>query len=263
MSPKGAAEADAITNISKVGTASVENNMNEHTCDTNNVNSENTSSSAPTETTETRDNWLDALPREALNNIHLPPAIVFHDGLLCSDITDILSLGLDSPEQSSEGMKARRESRHIVLEFTSNTSMLAKLDSLPDNSLASYNKLTITVKGSYNGHAVLYSNYDDCHRTNICPTLRREGDKVWFEVMYPCIDCRNKPFYQREREFACPTILAKFERLTGLAFTAGAVGINTHIHKDGRNVPHVLAYKLAVSISSSKGTIFCYDEKQR
>ena len=213
MSSKGAAEADATNNISKVGIASVENNIEEHTCKTNNANSEN-NSSAPTETAETRVNWLDALPREALNNIHLPPAIVFHDGLLCSDITDILSLGLDSPEQSSEEMKATRDSRHLVLEFTSNTSMLAKLDRLPANSLASYTNLTITVKGSYNGHAVLYTNFDDCHRTNISPTLRREGDKVCFEVVYPCIDCKNKPFYHRELEFACPTILAKFERLS-------------------------------------------------
>ena len=187
--------------------------MNNSTSNENTSSTTETTATAETATTfdytETRVNWLDNLPRELRNAVYanaLPADIVFRDGVLCSDVANILSIDRGSRQEGLEEMGKMREARHFVFEFTSNATMLKYLDALPDNSLESYANLTITVKGPYNGHSNIYSNDNGCHRTNISPTLRRMGEEVWFEVVYACPDCRHQPFYQRELQFACPII---------------------------------------------------------
>lgn len=219
---------------------------------------------ATVDSTETRVNWLDRLPRELRNGVYahaLPHNIVFHDGVLCSDVADVLSMNRRSRQEGRKEMEKMRDTRHFVFEFSSNVAMLNYLDALPDNTLESYTNLTITVKGAYNGHSTIYSNNNGCHRTNISPTLRREGDEVWFEVIYAWPDSRDQPFYQRELQFSCPTIQAQFERLTGMAFTAGVVELRLSTHSHEEDVPHVRAYRLSVWNSLPRGTTFYYSHK--
>jgi hypothetical protein len=247
------------TSEAKASSDAIQDNSGKTSSINNSTSNENTSSIAETtataetattlDSTKIRVNWLDNLPRELRNDVYvnaLPADIVFHDGVLCSDVANILSIDRGSRQEGLEEMRKMRETRHFVFEFTSNATMLKYLDALPDNSLKPYTNLTITVKGPYNGHSNIYSNNNGCHRTNISPTLRRVGDEVWFEVVYACPDCRHQPFYQRELQFTCPTVQAGFERLTGMAFTAGVVDlrISTYSHDD--DVPHVRAYRLSV-----------------
>ena len=188
------------------------------------------------------------LPPEVRDEIYadtLPDDIVYHDGVLCSDVADVLSINRSSREEIQKELT--RKDRRIVLEYSSNSAMLRGLDSLPAGSLASHKNLLITVKGAYNGHSNVYSNNNDCHRTNISPTLLREGEQVSFHVVYACLDCKYQDFYKRELEFAVPTILAKLKRLTGVAFTAGVVPVNTHVVENSPHIPHVRAYALTVS----------------
>jgi hypothetical protein len=171
--------------------------------------------------------------------------------VLCSDVADILSVVRGSRQEGLQEMEKMRNTRHFVFEFTSNPAMLKCLTALSDISLESYTTLLITVKGAYNGHSNIYSNNNGYHRANISSTLCREGEEVWSEVIYACPDCRDQSFYQRELQFACPTILAQFGCLTGMAFTAGVVdlGISTHSYDD--DIPHVRAYRLSVCTSFS------------
>jgi hypothetical protein len=239
MCPNGKAVADG---------SPVENTVNEN--------------AAEISTTANPVDWTadGVLPPEVRDEIYadtLPDDIVYHDNVLCSDVADVLSINHASREGIQEELT--RKDRRIVFEYSSNTAMLHGLDSLPTDSLASYKNLIITVKGAYNGHSNIYSNNNGCHRTNISPTLLREGEEVSFHVVYACLDCKYQDFYKRELEFACPTILAKFERLTGMAFTAGVVPVNTHVSEDG---PHVRAYALTVRTLPSNGCIFRYHENE-
>lgn len=184
---KAQASSDAVQYKGSKTNSMINSTSNENTSSTTDNTSSTTETTATAEiattvdSTETRVNWLDRLPRELRNDFYaqaLPRDIVFHHGVLCSDVADILSVVRGSRQEGLQEMEKMRNTRHFVFEFTSNPAMLKCLTALSGNSLESYTNLTITVKGAYNGHSNIYSNNNGYHRANISPTLCREGEEV-------------------------------------------------------------------------------------
>lgn len=148
-----------------------------------------------------------------------------------------------------------------IFEFTSITAMLRALESAPALSLAPYKKLTVRVDGPYNGHSNIYGNNNGWHRTNICPTLRRDRDTVWFDIGYTCLDCEDEPFAQREVNFAVATLLRLFEPMLGLQCPR-PVYVRTFPWRDGHLVPHFRAYHRSVSKRHPSGSISSASSKK-
>ena len=196
-------------------TPSIASSENNTSSNINSLNNENTKSTA--ETPKTRVDWTAYLPRELRDKIYnclLPPVILVRRGIF--DATELVGLLRINSRSSKEIRELMRKHHHCIFEFLSTTALLTALNSVPAIHLAPYNKLTLRVDGPYNGHSNIYGNNNGWHRTNICPNLHRDGDVVWFEIFYTCLDCEGEPFAQRELNYARATLLGKFERLTGM-----------------------------------------------
>lgn len=230
------------------------------TNNTSNTGTVNASSNA-TLTTSNRVNWIhnDRLPRELRDKIYkylLPSNILIRDGVFdAPDLANILVINSQSNKEIRDLMQ------DYIFEFTSITAMLSALESAPALCLAPYKKLTVRVNGPYNGHSNIYGNNNGWHRTNICPTFRRDRDTVWFETGYTCLDCEDEPFAQRELKFAVPTLLRLFEPLIGLQCPR-SVYVRTFAWRDGPMVPHFRAYRLSVSKWPASGSISSASDKK-
>lgn len=207
--------------------------------------------------TVNRVNWIHHVrfPRELRDEIYsylLPFNILIRGGAFdASEINDFLRIDSRS---SNEFRQLMQNEYHHIFEFTSITTMLTAFDTAPPLTLAHYKKLTIRVTGPYNGHSNIYGNNNGWHRTNICPTIHRDGDDVWFEIGYTCLDCKDELFAQRELNFAIATLLPKIERLTGPQCPR-PIYVRIFAWTNGFMIPHVRAYRLTVSIWSFNGII--------
>ncbi|GAB7333665.1 hypothetical protein MBLNU13_g05218t1 [Cladosporium sp. NU13] len=218
---------------------------------TSNTSNTGTGSGANTTlTTVNRVNWIHHVrfPRELRDEIYsylLPFDILIRGGAFdASQLNNLLRINSRSSNEIRELMQ---NDYHHIFEFKSVTTMLNAFDSAPTTTLSPYKRLTIRFTSPYNGHTNIYGNNNGWHRTNICPTLHRYGDEVWFETGYTCPSCVKEPFAQRELNFARATLLGKFERLTALQLPR-RVRTRTFVWRDAHMIPHFRAYRLGVSI---------------
>jgi hypothetical protein len=155
------------------------------------------------------------LPREVRGKIYayaLPPEIVVKDGKM-DTLLGLLFVNRQLRAECLEAIGSSTYEKHLKLRYTSITSLVKGLDSLPDLSLARFGNFTIYSTGPYNGHCHRYS-FAGAHSCNICPTFKQRGDRCWFEIEYNCQSCAA--FHQRELTYACATITSKIQRLTGV-----------------------------------------------
>jgi hypothetical protein len=205
--------------------------------------------------------WLQHahFPRELRNKIYdyaLPSEITIHNVVVTSEVAKLLSI--DRPSRR-EFLEKVRLTRHYTLEYTSNTALFHSLTSLPAGSFAPYRHLTITAVGAYNGHSNTHGG-NGFHRTNIAPTLFREGDGISFEMQFACSNCWTEDFYRQELWFALPLVLPEFVRVSGMNLQGGVrVQINMRVRRLSGTAHLVPSYD--VNVGHAAGAAFRFVDK--